>query len=117
MNGEGPSLLSRNLWAKRTARFLAILERALQLLAREPELACAEVELNRQLYFLLLRATAELCPVEEIAPSCECNNQPDADDEARAKREHKRPDFQWIYRDRYEPDPDRSSKQCKNLAS
>ena len=29
MNGEGPSLLSRNLWAKRTARFLAILERAL----------------------------------------------------------------------------------------
>jgi len=121
MNGEGPSLLSRNLWAKRTARFLAILERALQLLATEPELACAEVELNRRLHFLLLRATGELYPTEEIAPSCECNNQPDADDKARAKREHKRPDFQWIYRDRYEPDPDRSSKQfvveCKRLGT
>ena len=121
MNAEGPSLLSRNLWAKRTARFLAILERALELLAMERGLACAEVELNRCLYFLLLRATRELYPEEEIAPSQECNNQPDADDEARACREGKRPDFQWIYLDRYEPDPFRSSKQfvveCKRLGS
>lgn len=121
MNGEGPSLLSRNLWAKRTERFLAILERALQLLATEPELACCEVGLNRRLYFLLLRATRELYPTEEIAPSQECNNQPDPDDETRAGRENKRPDFQWIYLDRYEPDPLRSSKrfvvECKRLGA
>jgi hypothetical protein len=119
MNGEGPSLLSRNLWAKRTTRFLAILERALQLLATEPELARAEVELNRQFYFLLLRATRELYPTEEIAPAQECYNQPDPDDETRASREGKRPDFQWIYLDHYESDPFRSSKQfvveCKRL--
>jgi hypothetical protein len=84
-------------------------------------LSRAEVELNRQFYFLLLRATRELYATEEIAPSQECNNQPDPDDEARASREGKRPDFQWIYLDRYEPDPERSSKQfvveCKRLGS
>ena len=49
----------------------------------------------------------------------ECNNQPDPDDKARVAREHKRPDFQWSYRDKYEPDHERSSKQftveCKRL--
>jgi hypothetical protein len=121
VNGEGPSLLSRNLWAKHTRKFLVVLERALQLLTTEPVLARAEVELNRCLYFLLLRATRELHPVEEIAPSYECSNQPDPDDDARARREGKRPDFQWIYLDRYEPDPCRSSRQfvveCKRLGS
>jgi hypothetical protein len=78
-----------------------------------------EVELNRQLYFCLLTASRELYPEDEIAPVPECNNQPDPDDEVRAKREQKRPDFQWIYLDRYEPDPCRSSMQfvveCKRL--
>lgn len=121
MKTKGPSLRSLNSWGKHTARFLAILERALELLQTETDLPSAEVELNRQLYFLLLLATGELYPTEEIAPSCECNNQPDADDEARATRERKRPDFQWIYRDRYEPNPQRSSKQfvveCKRLGT
>lgn len=121
MNGEGPSLLSRNLWAKRTAMFLGILERALELLQMETDLPSTEVELNRRLYFLLLQATRDRYPTEQVAPSQECNNQPDPDDEARAKREHKRPDFQWIYLDRYEPDSQRSSKQfvveCKRLGS
>jgi hypothetical protein len=121
MKTKGPSLRSLNSWGKHTARFLAILERALELLQAETDLPSAEVELNRKLYFLLLLATGELYPTEEIAPSGECNNQPDADDEARVKREHKRPDFQWIYRDRYEPDPRRSSKQfvveCKRLGT
>lgn len=121
MNAKGPSLRSLTLWAKRTARFLAILERALGLLQMETDLKIAEVDLNRQLYFCLLRATRELYPEDEVSPSQECNNQPDPDDEARAAREGKRPDFQWIYLDRYEPDPRRSSKQfvveCKRLGS
>jgi hypothetical protein len=79
------------------------------------------VELNRHFYFCLLSASRELYPDEEIAPVIECSNQPDPDDEARARREQKRPDFQWIYLDRYEPDPRRSSRQfvieCKRLGT
>jgi hypothetical protein len=60
-----------------------------------------------------------LYPNDDIVPVSECNNQPDADDEARTTREQKRPDFQWIFRDKYEADPNRSSKQfvveCKRL--
>jgi hypothetical protein len=67
----------------------------------------------------LLEANRELYPQNEIAPVPECNNQPDPNDEARVAREQKRPDFQWIFLDRYESDPHRSSKQfvveCKRL--
>jgi len=102
-------------------KFLAILERALQLLGAQVELPRLEVDLNRKLYFFLLAATAELCPSELLAPAQEMCNQPDPDDQSRASREQKRPDFQWIYRDRYEADPYRSSKQfvveCKRLGA
>ena len=119
MSVAGPSLRARNYWRKREAQFLAVLKQALVLLRRENSLPEAEWDLNRRLYFCLLEATRELCPKDGIAPTQECNNQPDPDDEARARREQKRPDFQWIYLDRYEPDPRRSSKQfvveCKRL--
>jgi hypothetical protein len=58
MSGSGPSLRSRNLWAKREAKCLAILERALLLLLLETSLPEAEVDLNRLLYFCLLKATS-----------------------------------------------------------
>jgi hypothetical protein len=119
MSGAGPSLRARNYWRKREAQFLAVLKRALVLLRMENFIPEAECDLNRRLYFCLLEATRELCPKDGIAPTWECNNQPDPDDEARARREQKRPDFQWIYLDQYEPDPRRSSKQfvveCKRL--
>lgn len=119
MSDSGPQLTSRHLWAAREAKFFAILNRALMLLRECNELPQAEVELNRMLYFCLLRATRELYPEEELAPLTECNNQPDPDDVARARREQKRPDFQWVYLDRYESDPERSSRQfvveCKRL--
>jgi hypothetical protein len=35
----------------------------------------------------------------------------DLDEEARSTREGKRPDFQWVFLDRYEVDPRKSSKQ------
>lgn len=111
MNGSGPHLASRYLWAAHEAKFFAILIRALVLLRECENLPESEVELNRKLYFCLLRATRELYPEEELAPLTECNNQPDRDDEARAQREQKRPDFQWAYLDRYESDPDLSSRQ------
>lgn len=119
MSDSGPSLRSRKLWAEREAKCLAILERALLLLRMETTLPEAEVDLNRLLHFRLLKASRELYPDDPISPAAECNNQPDRDDEARAAREQKRPDFQWMYLDKYEANPDRSSKQfvveCKRL--
>ena len=121
MTDSGPSLLSLGLWVKRESRCLTILERALLLLRLSKQLPASEIELNRLLYFCLLKASRELFPEDDIPPSTECNNQPDFDDEARVKREHKRPDFQWIFLDRYEPDAERSSKQfvveCKRLGN
>src|ERR1700704_5643396 len=111
MSESGPSLKSRFYWREREARCLAILERALLILRTQTILQESECDLNRQLYFCLLTASRELYPKEDIAPIQECKNQPDLDDDIRAKREQKRPDFQWIYLDRYESDPRRSSKQ------
>lgn len=119
MSMGGPPLRSRDLWVTRETRCLSIIVEALKRLRNTPNLPETEIELNRHLYFCLLEASRELYPEDEIAPAAECNNQPDPDDEARARRDLKRPDFQWIYLDRYEADPHHSSKQfvveCKRL--
>ena len=119
MSAPGPALHSCGLWATREAKCLATIAHALKRLRDTPDLPESEVELNRHLYFCLLEASRELYPEDEIAPVAECNNQPDPDDEARARRELKRPDFQWIYLDRYEANARHSSKQfvveCKRL--
>jgi len=119
MSEAGPPLRSRRLWAERESKCLTTLDRALLLLRLNQDLPETEVALNRRLYLCLLAANHELYPENDIAPVMECNNQPDPDDEARITREQKRPDFQWIYLDRYESDPHRSSKQfvveCKRL--
>src|ERR1700704_1677198 len=118
-----PSLFtqSQSLWGKREARFIAIVERALILLRSMDALPRTETELNRKFYFCLLNASRELFPNEQLAPICECNNQPDPDDSSRAARELKRPDFQWVFLDRYENNPNRSSRQfvieCKRLGT
>jgi hypothetical protein len=115
----GPLLRSRCLWAERETKCLTILERALLLLRVSDDVPETEPELNRCFYFCLLEASRELYPDDLVAPVPECNNQPDPDDESRASREGKRPDFQWIYLDRYEPSAHHSSKQfvveCKRL--
>jgi hypothetical protein len=116
-----PHIPSAKLWKTRQAKCLAVIEAALQLLGKTTSLPTAEVDLNRTLYFCLLQAHRQLFPDDEIAPLSECNNQPDPDDQARAIREQKRPDFQWIYLDRYEADPSRSSRafvlECKRLGT
>jgi len=119
MTDAGPRLRALRPWAKREGMCLAILDLALKCLRTEGDLPQSEGELNRRLYFCLLRATRDLYPNDCVAPVSECNNQPDADDQSRAAREQKRPDFQWIYIDRYEANPTQSSKQfvveCKRL--
>jgi hypothetical protein len=119
MSALGPPLQSLGLWAKREAKCLSTIACALKRLRELSHLPDTEVELNRLFYFCLLEASRELYPEDEIGPVTECNNQPDPDDEARARRELKRPDFQWIYLDRYEANAQYSSKQfvveCKRL--
>ena len=121
MREPGPRLGTLGIWAKREAMFIAILERAMQLLQAERELPDSECDLNHLFYFRLLKASRDLYPSDLVSPMMECNNQPDPDDEARVAREHKRPDFQWSYLDKYEPDHERSSKQftveCKRLGT
>ncbi|MBY3108927.1 hypothetical protein HFO68_30885 [Rhizobium laguerreae] len=121
MQTAAPRIRSNQLWRTREEKCLAIIARALVIFRQRESFPLSEVELNRELYFCLIAASRELYPDDEVAPVTECCNQPDPDDDARARREQKRPDFQWIYLDRYEADPQRSSKQfvveCKRLGN
>jgi hypothetical protein len=116
-----PRIQSNQLWRTREAKCLAIIARALAIFRQRGPFPETEVELNREFYFCLIEASRDLFPYDEVAPVTECCNQPDPDDDARARREQKRPDFQWIYLDRYESDPQRSSRQfvveCKRLGN
>jgi hypothetical protein len=119
MHAGVPRIRSNQLWRNREAKCLAIIARALTIFRQLGSFPDSEVELNRKFYFCLIAASQELFPDDEVAPVAEGCNQPDPDDDARVRREQKRPDFQWIYLDRYESDPQRSSKQfvveCKRL--
>ncbi|MCA1510453.1 hypothetical protein [Bradyrhizobium sp. NBAIM01] len=119
MRAGVPRIPSDRLWRSREAKCLAVITRALDLFRERAAFPDSEIELNRLFYFCLLAASRELYPDDEVAPVTECCNQPDPDDDSRARREQKRPDFQWVYLDRYESDPLRSSKQfvveCKRL--
>ncbi|MDZ7616037.1 MAG: hypothetical protein U1E05_03475 [Patescibacteria group bacterium] len=117
-----PNLKYINLWENHERRVLGVLTVALRLLANEEDLPAGENELNRRLYFCILRAIRELHGqgVDLISyPIYEGNNQPDASDEERATRENKRPDFQFGFIDHQEPNPDASARQyvieCKRL--
>jgi hypothetical protein len=121
MSSGAPRIHSRQLWQTREAKCLAIIDRALSLFRQQHSFPDSEIELNRIFYFCLITASRDLYPDDEIAPVIECCNQPDPDDGARARREQKRPDFQWVYLDRYESDPQKSSRQfvveCKRLGT
>jgi len=117
-----PNLKRLNFWEKHERRVIQVLTVALRLLAREEYLPTGENQINRRLYFCVLRAIRELHQqgTDLISyPIYEGNNQPDASDEERAAREGKRPDFQFGFVDHQEPDPDASAKQyvveCKRL--
>lgn len=119
MHTNTPRIRSHKLWRNREAKCLAIIERALVLFRQRDSFPESEIELNRIFYFCLITASRKLYPDDEVPPVTECCNQPDPDDGARARREQKRPDIQWIYLDRYQSDPQKSSRQfvveCKRL--
>ena len=117
-----PNLRRLNLWEKHERRVLQVLTIALRLLAFESGLPTGENQINRKLFFCILRAIRQLHDEGIDLISCpiyEGNNQPDASDEERAAREDKRPDFQFVFIDHQAPDPDASAKQyvveCKRL--
>jgi len=121
-----PLITSIDLWANHETRVLEVFTLALKLLQMSPPAADLEQEnkINRRLYFYLLQANRELQAANrgfDWPPIYEGSNQPDADDETRAGREDKKPDFQWGLIDHYELDPNKSAKyyvlECKRLGS
>ena len=119
---DRPSLRQIRYWENHERRILAVLVLALQRLASETPLPNNEDSLNRRLYFCILEAIRELDRQGQrmtVYPMYEAHNQPSVDDEERAARERKRPDFQFGYIDHQEPDARRSAKQyvveCKRL--
>jgi hypothetical protein len=126
MDVQQPSLLSKDLWARQVTNFICAIEVALQKLRASDALPEQEVELNRELYFMLLEAIQGLDPdgsQYHVAPMPECCSLPDPDDLTRTVREGKRPDFQWTYRDTHIGclEPRRMVKsfvvECKRLGS
>ncbi|NCR25670.1 MAG: hypothetical protein GPJ20_06460 [Microcystis aeruginosa BS13-10] len=119
-----PSLLKQDIWGNHEKRVLAIFRLALEMLQKNQELPQSEDELNRKLCFFVRHANQQLTISNQgIEWPCmyEANNQPDADHSIRAKREYKRPDFQWGICDTNETNPERMDKfyilEAKRLGS
>jgi len=117
-------LTSQVLWANHERRVLNILTLALEMLREDGDLDINEDGLNRKLCRRILRANRIFWDQGEGIPSIpmyEAHNQPDANDEERARREDKKPDFQWGLFDYSEPDLDKSAKiyviECKRLGT
>lgn len=120
-----PLLSQIDLWSRHERRVLDVFAEALSLLRAEKDLKRSEVELNRKLYLCLHDANSQLWRSGkgglDCVPVSEAKNQPDPDDDRRAKREDKVPDFQWSFYDHAEPNPRRSAHhfviECKRLGS
>jgi hypothetical protein len=100
MSGRGkrPSLIRRGLWQTRRAHYLAVFDRALQLLRLYPELPLAEKSIVRELNFTAVTARRELDPKGKFErPRFEAQNLPDPDSDELESYEEKRPDIQWVH--------------------
>jgi hypothetical protein len=101
-----PHILALDLWTRHEARVLDVLVEALTLLQREPNLEESEVDLNRRLYRCLQNANRNLYLLGrsfDIVPTLDGKNPPYADDQQRATRENKVPDFYWGFTDHTAP--------------
>ncbi len=117
-----PSIPALQTWHEHEQRVLEIVCQALVELRKAQSLPEDEPALNRKLHFCMRQVNARLwregrgvpCP-----PVWEGQNQPLVDDETRAVREDKRPDFQCGFVNLQETDDDRASMfytiECKRL--
>jgi len=97
----------------------------LSYLLEKHDLQEKEDEINRTLYFCFQKANYLLQKQEpkrgDYIPIYESRSQPFYNDEERANREDKRPDFQWVKTDLSTTNPYNSAKQyvveCKRLGN
>lgn len=120
------SLLNRKkeFWEKFEDSIFDVIKLAIEILNQKEALPVHEDHINRIFYGCLVEANFQLQKVNmgrESPPIYESCNQPYYNDDERAKREDKRPDFQWSITDVSETDPKKSSKQfvleCKRLGN
>jgi hypothetical protein len=117
-----PSLTRRGLWQTRRVHYLAVFDRALQLLRQHSELPVLEKSLVRRLYFTTVTARLELDPKGRFErPRFEAQNLPDPDSDEVESYEEKRPDIQWVHDDPSASDDRYREKsfviECKRLGS
>jgi hypothetical protein len=118
-----PRISKLPIWERHEQRVVDLLRAALVILRGKTNLPQSEILLNRELYFCLLEANRNLWNLGlggfDHPPISESHNPPDPDDEKRASRENKIPDFNWGYIDHLEPEPRRSARyyviECKRL--
>jgi hypothetical protein len=117
-----PSIPALRTWYEHERRVLEIVCHALAELRQGQPLPEDEPGLNRKLHFCMRRVNTRLSRQGRgvpCAPVWEGQNQPLVDDETRAVREDKRPDFQCGFVNLQESDDDRASMfytiECKRL--
>jgi hypothetical protein len=118
-----PRLSKIDLWGQHAMSVMAVLLRALVLLATEwPDGLHLESEMTRELGLRILTARRSLklagVPVPEGLPVIDGLNSP-TPDTAGTSAERTRPDIQWGFQDDFEPDPHKSARcfhiECKRL--
>lgn len=117
-----PSIPALRTWHEHEQRVLEVVCLALADLQTVEQLPTGEPALNRELHFCLRRVNVRLQRQGRGVQSpfvWEAQNQPLIDDETRAAREDKRPDFQCGFVNLQEGDDDRASMfytiECKRL--
>lgn len=117
-----PYLSEIDSWSNHETRVLEVFILALALLRKESNLPVQEVDINRKLWFCIHHANRMMSKKNKgllVPPNYDSKNAPDADDEERAKREHKSPDFSCGFYDHQEVKPEKSAKfyviECKRL--
>ncbi len=117
-----PSIAALRTWYNHEQRVLEVVCLALGDLRVAEQLPTDEAALNRELHFRLRRVNVCLLRQGRGVQSpfvWEAQNQPLIDDEMRAAREDKRPDFQCGFVNLQESDDDRASMfytiECKRL--
>jgi hypothetical protein len=113
-----PLISELDTWGKYRSKIFDVIREALSILQSVPGLKQDEISLNRELYFCFAEATHRL-KLNHHLPIWEGKNPPDPDDEERAKRENKIPDFSWQLSDYTVTDPRRCARrfvlECKRL--
>ena len=111
-------ITQRHTWPRYKEDIVRVILEALTMLREREDLIADEVDLNRKLFFCFKRAAHKL-RLSHHLPVPEGKNPPYEDDEQRAARENKRPDFYWQFCDASVDDPKwcdrRFVLECKRL--